>query len=131
MSALAEEIKSALREVLREELPRALAQLGLKAKDEADAECLIGVQEAAQRLGLSVSTIYKRAERCELPSVKDGGRLLFKTDDLMAYAEGRRRSPERVHQLAIKAGRAHKVIQNGQNDERPKAEPGRASPKYE
>jgi len=100
VSALTEEIKAAMREVLREELPRALAQL--QPRSEEDPDRLVGVTEAANRLGLSTSTIYKRAERCELPSVKDGGRLLFKVGDLVAYAEQRRRSPERVRQLAAR-----------------------------
>ncbi len=87
MNALAEEIKAALREVLREELPRALADLLPRADD---GERLIDIKEAAQRLGLSTSTVYKRAEQSELPSIKMGGRLLFKTSDLTAYAEARR-----------------------------------------
>ncbi len=121
MSALADEIKAAMREVLREELPGALSQLQPRSDEGRDR--LVGVTEAADRLGLSTSTIYKRAERCQLPSIRDGGRLLFKVGDLVSYAEQRRRSPERVRQLAERATRAHNVIQNVADNVRPKAQP--------
>jgi len=88
-----EELKAAIREVLREELPRLLA-LGV------DADGLVDVAEAARRLGLKPGTVYKKAERLELPSVKiGGGRVLFRPADLDAYVEARRRSPERVREL--------------------------------
>jgi len=61
---------------------------------------LLCVEEAAERLGLSPSTIYKRAESGQLPSVKDGGRLLFKVIDLDEYVAARRSSSERVAALA-------------------------------
>jgi excisionase family DNA binding protein len=91
-----EDLKAAIREVLREELPRLLAEV----LGQADRERLLDVDEAAQRLGLSSSTIYKWANSCELPSVKVGVRVLFRPADLDAYAEARRRSPERVKSLA-------------------------------
>jgi excisionase family DNA binding protein len=130
VSALAEEIRAALREVLREELPRALAQLR-PAPTTDDRDCLVGIKEAARRLGLSTSTAYKRAERCELPSVKDGGRLLFRTADLTAYAEDRRRSPERVNEIAMAARRPHNVIRNVPDNDRSQAKIDRASPEHE
>jgi len=84
-------VKAAIREVVREEL----------AALRGEKERLMDVDEAAQRLGLSASTIYKLASRSDaLASVKIGGRLLFKPSDLDAYAEARRRSPERVRKLA-------------------------------
>jgi hypothetical protein len=43
------------------------------------------------------------AARCELPSHKIGGRLVFAPADLDAYAAARRRSPEKVRALAAKA----------------------------
>ena len=67
----------------------------------AQAEpALVSIEEASRLLGLSTSTVYKLAARCELPSVKLGGRLLFKPSDLATHAEARRRSPERVRELA-------------------------------
>ncbi len=92
-----DELKAAVREVLREELPRLLAGLQVAAPD---GERLLDVDEAAQRLGLSPSTVYKRAQACKLPSVKDGTRVLFRPADLDAYAAARRRSPEKVRALA-------------------------------
>jgi excisionase family DNA binding protein len=119
VSALAEEIKSAVREVLREELLRALAQL--RAALTTDRDCLVGVKEAARRLGLSTSTVYRRAERCELPSIKDGSRRLFKIPDLMAYAEARRSSPEKARRLAMVSHGPHNVVHNVSDDDGPKA----------
>jgi excisionase family DNA binding protein len=97
MSALADEMKAALREVLREELLALREEL---RRPSQDGDRLVDVAEAARRLGLATSTVYKRAEACLLPSVKDGGRLLFRIADLAQYAEERRRSPERVKELA-------------------------------
>ena len=103
MSAIAEEIKAAVREVVREEVRAALAE-GRGAAGPAQAsEKMLSVEEAAHYLGLAVSSVYKMAARCELPSVKIGRRVLFGTVDLDAYAQARRRSPERVNTLAAKA----------------------------
>jgi excisionase family DNA binding protein len=94
MSALAEEIKAAVREALRDELPRILRSAA------PEASSLLNVDEAAQRLGLKPATVYKRARRGDLPSVALGSRVLFRSADLDAYVEARRRSPERVKALA-------------------------------
>ena len=102
VSALAEEIKAALREVLREELPLEDLRLFL-ARAAAESDRMLSVEEAAQRLGLSVSTVYKKSQTCELPSVKMGTRTLFRVADLDAYAAARRRSPERVRELVARA----------------------------
>jgi excisionase family DNA binding protein len=93
LSALADELRVVVREVLRDELPRLLAELRQPAANETD---LLDVNAAAQRLGLSTSTIYKRCASGALPCVKDGSRVLFRPADLDAYAEARQRSPERV-----------------------------------
>jgi excisionase family DNA binding protein len=99
MSALVEEIRAAVQQALREELPRALAELrGSSAS--APATELLGVAAAARRLGLRTGTVYKMAARGELPSHKIGGRRLFAPADLDAFAEARRCSPERVRELA-------------------------------
>jgi excisionase family DNA binding protein len=102
-------LKEAVRQVLREELPRVLAELqqgvGLPVGVHDSlrrVDGLIGVEAAARHLGLAAGTVYKLARKCELPSVKMGTRLLFKLADLDAYAAARRRSPERV--TAIAAG---------------------------
>ncbi len=103
LAALADEIRAAVREALRDELPRALADV---ARPAAKEDGLLGVAEAARRIGLSKSTTYKLAERCEPPSVQLGTRVLFRPADLAAYAEARRRSPERVREMAAAAQRA-------------------------
>ena len=104
MSAIADEIKTALREVLREELSRMFGQeqLPLSGRPAADDGRLLNVDEAAQRLGLAAGTVYRKAAKCELPSVKLGERVLFRPADLDAYAEARRRSPERVRELVAR-----------------------------
>jgi excisionase family DNA binding protein len=115
MSALIEEIKVAVREVVREEIRSALMEQA-HHPDAAD-DHLVDVSEAARRLGLSRSTIYKCAERCELPSIKVGARLLFKRADLAAYTDARRRSPEVVARLARRERTGHNVIHNDENDD--------------
>ncbi len=108
-------------------LPRLLAALKNPSAPHGarEGERLLSVEEAADRLGLSVSTLYKRAERGALASVRDGGRLLFRSTDLDAYVEARRRSPEKIALLAAaiqhrrgasrhlrSAARSNNVIQN-------------------
>src|SRR5438128_7578417 len=66
---------------------------------------LVDVKEAARHLGLSPSTVYKRAASIELASVKLGGRLLFRPADLDGYTEARRRTPERVRETVAAARR--------------------------
>jgi excisionase family DNA binding protein len=96
------ELRAALRvvlpEILREVLPTLLAQTAANNPPN-----LLGVDQAAEHLGLGVSTIRKLAGRCEVASVKSGRRLLFRPEDLDAYAKARRRSPERVRALAERA----------------------------
>ena|SRR5438105_15744354 len=66
----------------------------------SNGDVLVGVEEAAKRLGLATSTLYKLAARVEPPAVKLGRRLLFRAEDLVAFAEKHRRSPEQVARLA-------------------------------
>jgi excisionase family DNA binding protein len=99
VSALADEIRAAVREVLRDELPKLLAE----ARPQQQGAALVGVTEAARRLGLAVGTVYKMAARLEVPSHKIKGRLLFRAADIEEYTTARRRSPERVAELAEEA----------------------------
>jgi len=101
MSALQDEMREAVRQALREELPRVLAEL--RQGVQPQAADLVGVEAAARRLGLRPGTIYKLAASIALPSHKIGGRLVFSHVDLDAYAAARRRSQERVAQLAAKS----------------------------
>lgn len=102
MTPSLEEISATLRSVVREELARLLAARPVEVPPAAETR-LLGVDEAARHLGLSRSTLYKRAQRCEVPSIKDGNRVLFRVTDLDTYAEARRRSPERVRNIADRA----------------------------
>jgi len=102
MSALADEVREAVRQAIREELPRVLAELQQATSPRA-GDMLVGVEAAARRLGLAKGTVYKMAEKCELPSHKIKGRLLFSPADLDTYADARRRSPEIVAQLAARS----------------------------
>src|SRR5260370_40232413 len=58
----------------------------------ADGDQLVGVAEAARRLALSTSTIYKMAGRVDVPSGKLGGRRLFRQQELAALSDQDRRS---------------------------------------
>src|SRR5713101_681010 len=103
MSALTDEIRTAVRDALREELPRALALAFAEARAtsvDVTKAGLVDVNEAARRLGLRPSTVYKRAESVELASVKLGRRLLFRPADL---ADARRRTPMRVREIVAAA----------------------------
>jgi excisionase family DNA binding protein len=103
VSAFADEIKAAVREVVREEVRAALAEVRGEAGPARAPEKMLSVGEAAHYLGLAASSVYKMAARCELPSVKIGRRVLFGIADLDSYAQACRRSPERVKTLAAKA----------------------------
>ncbi len=106
MSALTDEIRTAVRDALREELPRALALAFAEARAtsvDVTKAGLVDVNEAARRLGLRPSTVYKRAESVELASVKLGRRLLFRPADLADYADARRRTPMRVREIVAAA----------------------------
>jgi excisionase family DNA binding protein len=94
--ALYDEVKTVVREALREELAA--------LRPGPDLRSLLNVEAAAQRLGLKPATVYKRARRGDLPSVALGKRVLFMASDLDAYIEARRRSPERVKALASGRG---------------------------
>ena len=58
------------------------------------------VVEAADFLRLGQSTVYKMAADGRLPSVKLGGRLVFRRADLSDYLEAHRRGDEVVGSLA-------------------------------
>ncbi len=75
MSALADEIKAALREVLREELPR--TELGRLAAEIESLRrqlppSLVTMTHAAKVLGVSLSTVRRKVRDGSLPSRKIG-----------------------------------------------------------
>jgi excisionase family DNA binding protein len=67
---------------------------------QGDDERLLSVREAARRLGLRPSTVYKMAGRGSIPSVKLGGRRLFRVADLDRLVSESRLSSERIDELA-------------------------------
>jgi len=58
---------------------------------DAAKKRLLSVEEAAQYLGVQKSTIYSRAWRRVIPSVKMGRRLLFDQEDLDRMIEAGKR----------------------------------------
>ncbi len=63
---------------------------------------LIGVQEAAELLGLSPATVYTKVSHREIPFSKQGKKLYFSRNELIAYARSGRRltkSEERTQVL--------------------------------
>jgi excisionase family DNA binding protein len=66
---------------------------------------LLDVREAADRLGVSTHTIYKRKEKGLIPFIKNGSKLLFKPSDLDAYVEQNRITSKKVTALANAASR--------------------------
>ena len=64
-----------IREVLAEELPRALAQV-------RNGSPWLDSTEAAEYLRMSEAAVRQRAQRGTLPSHKDEGRWLFHRDEL-------------------------------------------------
>jgi excisionase family DNA binding protein len=50
-------------------------------------EASLDVKQAARILGISPRTLYPLAERGEVPSIKVGGRRLFRPAELRAYLE--------------------------------------------
>ena len=64
-------------------------------------EQLLTVQEAAQFLNLTVSTIYSKVSKGELPVMKRSKRLYFSSTELMQYLkEGRKKSNAEIEQEA-------------------------------
>jgi excisionase family DNA binding protein len=55
--------------------------------NETVGKRLLNVKEAAQYLGLSVDTVYKKARLRELPYVKVGRALRFDVKELDRYIE--------------------------------------------
>lgn len=88
-----------------DQLPDAVAQLGQKLeqieklllqKNNAiyeQPDKLLTIQQAAEFLNLSVTTLYSKVSRGELPVMKRGKRLYFSSDELMQYLkDGRKQS---------------------------------------
>ncbi|GAA4440247.1 hypothetical protein GCM10023091_23620 [Ravibacter arvi] len=56
-------------------------------------ERLLSIQEAAEFLRLTVSTMYSKVSKGELPVLKQGNRLYFSRNELLVYLkEGRKKT---------------------------------------
>jgi excisionase family DNA binding protein len=84
MSALAEEIKAALREVLREELPRALSLL----QPRTDEDGYLSVQKAATLVEVHPDTIRAWVKDGRLVAHRAGRELRIRRDQLRRFLEG-------------------------------------------
>jgi len=77
---------------IRSELVALRAEVGQLT---AAQDRLIGVDEAAEILGMTVGALRKAAERGTLPSARIGRRLRFRRSELLALAD-ERRGPRRA-----------------------------------
>lgn len=50
---------------------------------------LIGIAEAARRLGIAPKTLYKWVENGQMPFIRIGRLVRFRTEDLEEWVEGR------------------------------------------
>jgi excisionase family DNA binding protein len=71
---------------------------------------MLDVETAAARLGIAPGALRKKAQRSQIPSVKDGKHLRFRPADLEAYVEGRVRSPEKRAALSISLGGINRLV---------------------
>lgn len=70
--------------LIAEELFKLFRKNGLD--NQRPLEKYIGMEEAAELLGMSKHTLYKKVQ--QIPHVKKGRRLVFKESTLKAYMEG-------------------------------------------
>lgn len=82
LDALAVHLRDAIAQLVADEVERRLATT--EARRDADASpWLYGAKAAAAYLGCSPQRIYKRLH--EIPHHRDGGRLMFRRDELDAW----------------------------------------------
>lgn len=63
---------------------------------------MLSIQETAELLHLSVSTIYGKVSRREIPFMKRGKRLYFSKSELLEYLkEGRRKTISEIEKDSI------------------------------
>ncbi len=72
----------------------------LQRSAETQMERLLDAKEAAALLNIAPGTLLHRAQKGEIPRVKDGGRVLFRPADLRAYVEARTQSQERLRKAS-------------------------------
>ena len=72
----------------------------LRRTADAEMERLLDVKEAADLLGIAPGTLLHRAQKGEIPRVKNGARVLFRPADLRASVEARTESKERLRKAS-------------------------------
>jgi excisionase family DNA binding protein len=77
-----------------------LGSAGALPEETASDSRLLTVEEAAEHLSLSPSTVYRLGETAQLARVKLGSRVRFRRRDLDEYAERHRTSDGKVIDLA-------------------------------
>ncbi|MGP8215968.1 MAG: helix-turn-helix domain-containing protein [Bacteroidia bacterium] len=66
-----------------------------------EADKLLNIQQAAELLNLSVTTVYTKVHKAELPVCKRSHRLYFSKQDLMDYVKAGRKKT--VSEIAAEA----------------------------
>lgn len=80
---LEESLKKIIREVVREEIRAALAEI----QKQAQPNKVMRVKEAAAYLNIAVCRIYELAKHPQFPVIREGRKLLFLQKDLEAWLE--------------------------------------------
>ena len=90
---------SKLEPIIKKWFRESLAEQQISHDAHAHNEAL-SVQDAAQFLRISPSTVYSKVSKGELPVMKRGNRLYFSRSDLVAYLKAGRKplvSKEEAH----------------------------------
>jgi len=69
-------------------------------QDNIHQPAFLGIKDAANLTGLSVSTLYRWCEEKKCPHHKVGKRVLFKCEEILAFME----------QFHVKATRAEELV---------------------
>ena len=113
MSALADEIRQAVREALRDELPRALREglgIGSAAAANNDGEEALDLEECSRLSGYAVGTLRKAIKKGKLAAKKGAKEWRVRRADLLAW-EGR---PQKMPSVVDLRAKAAKMIGAGQ-----------------
>ncbi|QXD17025.1 helix-turn-helix domain-containing protein [Rhodocaloribacter litoris] len=76
-----------LREIVAEEVQRALTEALPRAVRAATTKPYLTTEEVREWLGVSERTIRYLTSRRKLPYIKRGNRVLFRTEDVLRYVE--------------------------------------------
>lgn len=83
MDYLFSEFDSKIREIVQEEVQK---QLSLQAQTQkADTEETMTQKEVCQLLKITLTTLWRKRDKGEIPSIKVGRRVLFKKSDVLKY----------------------------------------------